>query len=279
MQIVEALKNAQQQLNLFDSAKLDAEVLLCSVLNCERPYVYAHPEQELSNKKIGSFNKLIQLRAEGQPVAHLINNKEFWSLSFHITKDTLIPRPETELLVEASLNKLPKDSIKNILELGTGSGAIAIAIASERPLANLTATDNSDTAIKVAKQNADTHQINNIEFINANWFENENIKNYDLIVSNPPYIEQNDPHLKQGDVRFEPISALASGEDGLDDLRIIIRGSKNHLSQQGWLLVEHGYNQGEAVKQLFIENGYVSLSTLKDYSDNDRISIGQLNYE
>ncbi len=276
MQIVEALKNAQQQLNLFDSAKLDAEILLCSVLNCERPYVYAHPEQELSNKEIGSFNKLIPLRAEGQPVAHLINHKEFWSLSLHITKDTLIPRPETEFLVEKVLNIIPSDLNKKILDMGTGSGAIAIAIASERPLANLTATDNSDAAIKVAKQNADTHKIENIKFIKADWFENENIKTYDLIVSNPPYIENNDPHLKQGDVRYEPISALASGKDGLDDLRIIIRESKNHLSQQGWLLVEHGYNQGEAVKQLFIENGYVSLSTLKDYSGNDRISIGQL---
>ncbi len=279
MQIVEALKNAQQQLNLFDSAKLDAEILLCSVLNCERPYVYAHPEQELSNKEIGSFNKLIPLRAEGQPVAHLINNKEFWSLSFHITKDTLIPRPETEFLVEEVLNIIPSDLNKKILDMGTGSGAIAIAIASERPLASLTATDNSDAAIKVAKQNADAHKIENIKFIKADWFENENIKTYDLIVSNPPYIENNDPHLKQGDVRYEPISALVSGKDGLDDLRIIIRESKDHLSQQGWLLVEHGYNQGEAVKQLFIENGYVSLSTLKDYSGNDRISIGQLNDE
>ncbi len=279
MQIVEALKNAQQQLNLFDSAKLDAEILLCSVLNCERPYVYAHPEQELSNKEIGSFNKLIPLRAEGQPVAHLINNKEFWSLSLHVTKDTLIPRPETEFLVEEVLNIIPSDLNKKILDMGTGSGAIAIAIASERPLASLTATDNSDAAIKVAKQNADAHKIENIKFIKADWFENENIKTYDLIVSNPPYIENNDPHLEQGDVRYEPISALASGKDGLDDLRIIIRESKDHLSQQGWLLVEHGYNQGEAVKQLFIENGYVSLSTLKDYSGNDRISIGQLNNE
>jgi release factor glutamine methyltransferase len=275
MQIIDALKHARQQLNISDRAKLDTEILLCSILRCERTYLYTHPEQTLSNKETGSFNTLVSLRSEGRPVAHLTNKKEFWSLSFHVTQDTLIPRPETELLVETALKLIPTDSSKTILDLGTGSGTIAIAIASERPLVNITATDTSDKALKIAKLNAEIHKIKNIEFKKANWLEEES-NSYDIIVSNPPYISNNDPHLKQGDVRFEPLSALASGEDGLDDLRIIINESKNNLNKQGWLLVEHGYNQGQQVKQLFIDNNFTSTSTIKDYSNNDRVSIGQL---
>ncbi len=276
MQIVDALKHARQQLNMSDSTRLDVEVLLCSVLKCERTHLYTYPEQALSNKEIDSLNTLVSLRSEGQPVAHLTNQKEFWSLSLHVSRDTLIPRPETELLVEAALKLVPTDSEKNILDLGTGSGAIAIAIASERPLLNITATDTSDKALKIAKLNADLHAIKNISFKKANWFNLENSEPYDLIVSNPPYISNDDPHLKQGDVRFEPLSALASGKDGLDDLRIIIHQSRNNLNKQGWLLVEHGYNQGQQVKQLFIENNFTSTSTIKDYSGNDRVSIGQI---
>lgn len=276
MQIVDALKHARQQFHSSDSAQLDAEILLCSVLKCERTYLYTYPEQELLNNEADSFYKLINLRSEGQPVAHLINRKEFWSLLLHVDEDTLIPRPETELLVEETLKLIPTDAKKNILDLGTGSGAIAIAIASERPLSNITATDMSDKALKVAKLNARSHKIKNIEFKKADWFDIENIKPFDLIVSNPPYISEDDPHLKQGDVRFEPISALASGKDGLDDLRKIISGARTHLNKQGWLLVEHGYNQAEQVQQLFNENNFVSVSTIKDYSGNDRITIGQL---
>jgi release factor glutamine methyltransferase len=283
MQIVEALKHAQQQLDASDSVKsdsirLDTEILLSSILKCERTHLYTYPEQVLSSNEIESFNRLIDLRSEGQPVAHLINQKEFWSLTFHITKDTLIPRPETEMLVETALKLIPTDSTNNILDLGTGSGAIAIAIASERPLTNITATDASDEALSIAKSNANSNNIKNIEFIKANWFkfDTENNQAFDLIISNPPYISNDDPHLKQGDVRFEPHTALASGEDGLDDLRIIIRESANNLTKEGWLLVEHGYNQGEPVRNLFIENGFTSTSTIKDYSDNERVSIGQL---
>ncbi len=277
MQIVDALKHARQQLDISDSAKLDTEILLCSILRCERTHLYTYPEQALSNREIESFNILVSLRSEGQPVAHLTNQKEFWSLLFHVTQDTLIPRPETELLVETALKLMPEDSSKAILDLGTGSGAIAIAIASERPLLNITATDTSDKALKIAKLNAETHKIKNIEFKKANWLEEES-NSYDIIVSNPPYISNNDPHLKQGDVQFEPLSALTSGEDGLDDLRIIIHESNNNLNKHGWLLVEHGYNQGQQVIQLFVDNNFTSTSTIKDYSNNDRVSIGQLIY-
>ena len=277
MQIVDALKHARQQLPASESAQLDSELLLCEVLNCERSYLYAYPEKELSAQQSDSYNKLIGLRQQGKPIAHLTKQKEFWSLMFHVNEHTLIPRPETEILVETALNYISKDSKNNILDLGTGSGAIAIAIASERPLSNITATDKSKEALEVAKQNAQTHNIENINFINAGWFNIENEMSYDVIVSNPPYINDDDPHLSEGDVKFEPLSALASGEDGLNDLRIIIQGAKDNLKKQGWLLVEHGYNQAQQVQQLFNENNFTSVSTIKDYSDNDRVTIGQAN--
>ncbi len=274
MKIVDAVKHAQKQLAESDSARLDAEILLCSVLKCERTHLYTHPEQALSKVEINSFNELIVLRTEGHPIAHLIQKKEFWSLELKVTADTLIPRPETEVLVETALSFVTADTELNILDLGTGSGAIAIAIASERPTAKITATDTSEKALIIAKQNADSHKIENIEFKKANWLDKESHR-YDIIVSNPPYMHDNDPHLKQGDVRFEPLSALASGNDGLDNLRTIIYESKKYLNNQAWLLVEHGYNQGEQVKLLFIENNFTSVSTIKDYGENDRVTIGQ----
>ncbi|HIF51852.1 MAG TPA: peptide chain release factor N(5)-glutamine methyltransferase [Thiotrichaceae bacterium] len=281
MQIVDALKHARQRLIASDntdsdSVRLDTEILLCSVLKCERTHLYSYPEQILSNDESESFNALVDKRSQGHPIAHLTKQKEFWSLSFHVTKDTLIPRPETELLVEIALERIPINSTKHILDLGTGSGAIAIAIASERSLAMVTATDASDKALNIAKHNADLNNIDNINFIESNWFVGLNSNAYDLIISNPPYISNDDKHLKQGDVRFEPLSALASGKDGLDDLRTIIHQSTNHLEKQAWLLVEHGYNQGAQVRQLFTENNFTSVTTIKDYSDNDRVSIGYL---
>jgi release factor glutamine methyltransferase len=276
MQIVEALKHARQQFHTSDSAQLDAEVLLCSVLRCERSYLYAHPEMELSRPLLDALNNLILLRAKGHPIAHLAKQKEFWSILLTVDENTLIPRPETEVLVEKALELIPKDENKNILDLGTGSGAIAIAIATERPLANITATDISNKALKVAKQNAKIHQTKNINFEKADWFNIKENKLYDVIVSNPPYINDDDPHLTQGDVRFEPMSALASGKDGLDDLRKIISEVKIYLNKQGWLLVEHGYNQATQVQQLFIENNFISVSTIKDYSNNDRVTFGQI---
>jgi release factor glutamine methyltransferase len=275
MQIVDALKHARQQLHASESAQLDSELLLCEVLNCERSHLYAYPEKELTQHNITSLNQFIALRAQGHPIAHIIKQREFWSLLLHVDEHTLIPRPETEILVDAALKLISKDGEKYVLDLGTGSGAIAIAIASERPLAKVIATDKSDKALTVAKQNAEKHNIKNIQFINADWFNMENKQSYDVIVSNPPYICSDDAHLEQGDVRFEPLSALASGKDGLDDLRIIIGEAKNHLNKQGWLLVEHGYNQAKQVQQLFNENNFNSVTTIKDYSDNDRVTIGE----
>lgn len=275
MNIANALKQGRKKLSNSDSAKLDTEVLLCSALQCERSKLYSHPEQKLSNNETDSFNKLISLRQQGHPVAHLTQKKEFWSLELKVSPDTLIPRPETEILVETTLDLIPKGSSYSILELGTGSGAISLAIAKERPLANITSTDQSKIALSIARANAKSHHIKNITFEHANWFDIKNISTYDLIVSNPPYININDPHLKQGDVRFEPVSALIAGEDGLDDLRIIINNAKQYLNTNGWLILEHGYQQGEAVRGLLKNNNFGSISTLKDYSELDRVSLGQ----
>ncbi len=275
MQIVDAVKHAQQQLVESDSARLDAEILLSSILKCERTHLYTYPEQSLSSIELSSFNELILLRTEGHPIAHLIQKKEFWSLELQVTTDTLIPRPETEVLVEVALNCIPKESSCSVLELGTGTGAISIAIASDRQLAKITATDIKESVLQVAQLNAESHQLSNITFENASWFDIKNIDTYDLIVSNPPYISINDPHLGQGDVRFEPESALVSGKEGLDDLQIIITGAKKHLNTNGWLLLEHGCQQGKAIRQLLKENNFSTISTLKDYSNLDRVSIGQ----
>lgn len=275
MQIVDALKHARQQLQASESAQLDSELLLCEVLSCERTHLYAYPEKELTKHNIESLNQFIALRAQGHPIAHITKQKEFWSLLLQVDEHTLIPRPETEILVDAALKLIPKDSKRDILDLGTGSGAIAIAIASERRLAKIIATDKSNKALHVAKQNAEKHNINNIHFINADWFNIGNKLSYDVIVSNPPYICSDDTHLEQGDVSFEPLSALASGKDGLDDLRIIIHQAKDCLNKQGWLLVEHGYNQAKQVQQLFNENNFNSVTTIRDYSDNDRVTIGK----
>lgn len=275
MQIVEALNNAKQQLQSSESAQLDAEVLLSSLLNCERIWLYTYPEQALTEQEKETFNHLITLRSEGHPIAYLTGKKEFWSLTLNVNQDTLIPRPETELLVETVLSLITNDSTKKVLDLGTGTGAIAIAIASERPLVSITATDLSETALNLAKENASLNNIDNINFKTGNWFETFAIDNYDVIVSNPPYICDDDPHLTQGDVRFEPRIALASGQDGLDDLRIIISNAEQYLRPQGWLLLEHGYNQGEQVRELLQQNHFAAVSSIKDYSDIERISIAQ----
>lgn len=275
MQINDALKQAGQQLSLSDSSNLDAEVLLCSVLNCERSYLYTYPEKEITQDDNESFKQLVALRAEGHPIAHLIQNKEFWSLDFMVTPDTLIPRPETEVLVETALKLIPEDINFSVLDLGTGTGAIAIAIGSERPKTKITATDINSDALMIAIKNSATHCIKKITFKQGNWFDIDELGTYDLIVSNPPYISANDPHLEQGDVRFESRMALVSGEGGLDDIREIIVNSKKYLNKDGWLLIEHGYKQGKAVRDLFSKNNFHMIGTIKDYSNLERVTMGQ----
>jgi len=261
---------------LSDSARLDCESLLCFVLEKPRSYLHSWPEKMLSQDETVQFEKRLNRRINGEPIAHILGERGFWSLNLKVTADTLIPRPETERLVELALGLIPNQSQWNILDLGTGTGAIALSLAMERPACFISATDQSLAALDVAKQNAMINKISNIEFIHSNWFAKLKNKKFDVIVSNPPYIEENDPHLQQGDVRFEPLSALTAGKDGLDDIRTIIKSSQAHLTQNGVLLIEHGYNQAEAVCVLLNLAGFNKVKNFKDDNDIPRVSIGYI---
>ena len=270
-----SIQQATKQLEpVSDSAQLDAELLLCSVLKKERSFLHTWPERELEQSDYSLFIDLLIRRIKGEPVAHILGERDFWTLNLEVTPDTLIPRPETELLVELALEHIPQDQPVQILDLGTGSGAIALSLASERPLAHITATDFSSAALEVAKQNAAKHQLKNISFIQSRWFSEIPNQNFDFIVSNPPYICEADPHLDQGDVRFEPRSALTSGKDGLDDIREIISQAHNYLSNHGVLLLEHGYDQADAICDLLNSAGFEQVSDHFDYNNQPRVAIG-----
>ena len=275
MQINDAFKYAKQKLDSSSSRRIDSEILLCSILNCNRTKLYAYPDKVLSFDDKKKYKELINKRSEGYPIAYLTKQKEFWGHTLHINDNILIPRPETELLVEKALKLISIFSLNKILELGTGSGAIAIAIASEKPNINIEATDIKDNIIKIACKNADLYKIKNIKFVKSNWFSDIKKNNFDLIVSNPPYVSKNDPVLRNSDIRFEPVSALVSGNDGLDDLKKIIRESSDYLKNNGWLIVEHAYDQGAKVRKLFLENEFTS-KTIKDYNKLERITFGRL---
>lgn len=271
------LEEAARQFTGSDSPRLDAEVLLSHVLHKPRSYLRAFAELEPGAEIEQAFALLVARRAAGEPVAHLTGEREFWSLPLQVTADTLIPRPDTELLVEQALEHIPEDADWHIADLGTGSGAIALAIASERPRCQIVACDLSTAALAVAQANAQRLKLNNIEFRHSDWCsalaEDEK---FEMIVSNPPYIRAADPHLEQGDVRFESRLALVSGEDGLDAIRLILEQSKQHLLKGGWLLIEHGYDQGRSMRELFDSTGYLDAKTLQDSGQNDRLSLAQL---
>ena len=276
--IGELLSNAQQRLTNSDSAQLDAEVLLAYAINKNRAYLRGFAEQELNAEQQQRFSLLIARRVAGEPVAHLIGEREFWSLSLKVTADTLIPRPETELMVEQALTLIPDNADKNyrIADLGTGSGAIAIALASERSQTTITACDLSTAALAVAVENAKRHHTNNIEFRHSNWCSTFAAdEQFDLIVSNPPYIPTDDPHMQSADLRHEPSFALASGTDGLDAIRLIAKQAQKHLCSDGWLLIEHGYDQGESVRKLLLSKGYRQVKTLRDIENRDRLCRAQ----
>ncbi len=284
--IAEALNSASSKLEqqqISDSPKLDAELLLAHCLQKNRTYLYTWPEKTLTENEQACFDKQLQQRLCGHPIAHLTGEREFWGLNLKVTADTLIPRPDTEILIETALDKLHQSDNSaaqnaqacRMLDLGTGTGAIALALKAEFPQCQVYALDFSLGALEVAKHNAQTQQLA-IEFLHSSWFEqlDPNLK-FQLIVSNPPYIEEQDPHLTEGDVRFEPITALTSGTDGLDDLKIIIQQAWSFLQDAGWLMVEHGYNQADQVATLFKLQGYQQVQTLQDYGNNPRITIGQ----
>ncbi len=275
------LKSAQQQLitaGFTDSPRLDAELLLCHALNVSRSYLFTWPERPLNEKQLKKFPPLLAQRLQGHPIAHILGKREFWGLSLIVTQDTLIPRPDTETLVEATLERLANKSEAKmaVLDLGTGSGAIALALKSERPDLHITAVDYSQHALEVAKQNAKKHQLD-VQFLHSDWFSALKTPHtqFDCIVSNPPYIEEKDPHLSQGDVRFEPLSALTSGEDGLDDIRIIAQHAPLHLKPQGWLLIEHGYHQANAVADIFSTHQFINIQLQHDLAGQPRVTLGQ----
>lgn len=253
----------------------EAELLLLHVLGRERGWLFAHATDLLDPATAEAFAALLQRRIAGEPVAYLLGRRGFWTLDLAVSPATLIPRPETERLVELALERLPEGVPLRIADLGTGSGAIALALASERPLAQIVATDMSADAIAVAAGNARQHGLANVAFRQGSWHAPLADERFDLIASNPPYIANDDPHLAQGDLRFEPATALASGHDGLDDIRLIIAGAPAHLQPGGWLLMEHGWDQGEAIRALLEGAGFVEVETALDLEQRDRVSLGR----
>ena len=273
MNIEQALNFARQQLATEDAA-IDSSALLCHLLNCNQTYLLTWPDKPLSQEQQSQFQVMIEQRQSGKPVAYITGQRGFWSLDLKVTDATLIPRPDTELLVELALSKLMPN--QRVVDLGTGTGAIALAIASELPTLSVIACDFSVDALEVAKQNAQANNINNVEFKHNDWLSGFPENSIDMIVSNPPYIEKDDPHLQHGDVRFEPMTALASGDDGLDDIRQIVDQSAYCLKPAGWLLIEHGYHQSQQVQQLFLQHGFTQVTAHKDFGGNDRVVMGQL---
>ncbi|MEE4377655.1 MAG: peptide chain release factor N(5)-glutamine methyltransferase [Candidatus Competibacteraceae bacterium] len=275
MHIAALLQEAQASLHaISDTPRLDAEVLLSHALQQSRSYLHAWPERLPDSSRRECFMRLLERRLRGEPIAYLVEQREFWSLNLKVTPATLIPRPETELLVEMALQRIAAESTAHIADLGTGSGAIALAIAQERPHARLVATDRDPAALAVAQDNAQCLGLHNVMFRQGDWCDALGRESYAVIVSNPPYLALDDPHQQQGDLRFEPSAALVSGIDGLTAIRTIIAGASNYLQPGGWLLLEHGYDQATAVKALLQAQGFVNLSCHPDLAGIDRVSCG-----
>jgi len=255
------------------TARIEIQMLLQQVLSVNRAYLLAHPERQLDEVQQAAYRALLQRRLAGEPLAYILSEREFFGLNFKVTPATLIPRPDTELLVELALQRIPQRG--RVLDLGAGSGAIALSIAYSRPDAQVTAVDASTDALEVARENARRLNIGNARFVHSDWFESLAGERYDLIVSNPPYIEDTDAHLERGDLRFEPRSALASGADGLDDIRRIVADAKAHLGYGGWLMFEHGYDQAERARGLLAASGYAEVFSARDLSGIERVSGGR----
>ena len=255
---------------------IDARILLQHVLDVGHAHLVAHPAQVLTAEQVQSFHLLATRRALGEPVAYLIGKREFYGLGFTVTPAVLIPRPETELLVDLSLERIPLDSPCRVLDLGTGSGAIALTIARHRPLASITAVDISADAVAVAKTNAAQLNVNNVRILEGNWFCELGQERFDLIVSNPPYVAEGDPHLSQGDLRYEPDWALTAGGAGLECIESIVASAPAHLAANGMLLLEHGYDQAQACRDLLSKTGFVGVFSLPDLAGILRVSGGCL---
>lgn len=250
-------------------AAFEARILIAHALQLSRVQLITQSERALTAEEAEMLSKLFQRRVNGEPIAYIVGEREFYGLMLHTTPDVLIPRPETELLVELALERLPPDA--HVLDLGTGSGAIAIAIAHIRPDATVTALDFSEAALAVARRNASRHGVN-IRFLQSDWYQALAAEQFDVIVANPPYIVAADPHLSQGDLRFEPTSALTDHADGLSALRKIIEGAPRHLVGEGWLLMEHGYDQAAQVRELLATHEWRDVQSWKDLARIERVS-------
>ncbi|MBS4706538.1 peptide chain release factor N(5)-glutamine methyltransferase [Aeromonas caviae] len=275
MQIQQARAHIMATLASGESPRADADALLCHLLDCRRSYLMTWPEHELDAAQQATLAGWLARRLNGEPIAHLIGEREFWSLPLKVSPATLIPRPDTEVLVEQALARLPGGPCA-LLDLGTGTGAIALALKSERPDADVWAVDRMPAAAALARTNSAALGLP-IEVRDGSWFAPlSDAPRFAMIVSNPPYIDGTDPHLHEGDVRFEPRSALVAEEQGLADIRLIVTQAPTHLVPGGWLLLEHGWDQGEAVRQLLLQQGYVQVETVRDYGDNERVTLGRL---
>lgn len=256
-------------------ARLEAQILAAHALGVNRAWLIAHDRDELSVVQTSLIETLYTRREQGEPVAYILGEKEFYGHPFKVTPDVLIPRPDTELLVETALERLPKDRPARILDLGTGSGCIAISLALERPESTVIGIDASKEALNIAQENARNLRASNTQFIQSNWYSALSGESFDMIVANPPYIPTKDPHLAIGDLPFEPLPALAAGPDGLVDIRHIVAEAPQHLLPNGWLLLEHGFDQGEASRNIFSSAGMVLVDTCKDMAGLPRVTIGQ----
>ena len=285
MQIGEAIRQTAQSIQNtlgleLSEASMEANLLCQQVLNVNRAWLISHANDALEANQQAAFEALVQRRLNSEPIAYILGTREFYGLVLKTTPATLIPRPDTETLVEAALAKIPQNAILNILDLGTGTGAVALAIASNRPQTKISAVDSSIEALKVATENAYSLKLLNVRLIESNWFAtlalDKESEKFDVIVSNPPYIAQDDAHLKQGDLRFEPLFALASGKDGLDDIRQIIQDAPHYLNSNGWLMLEHGFDQAEAVAALLSQRGFSQIDHAKDIAGTLRVTFGAI---
>ncbi|WP_176506872.1 MULTISPECIES: peptide chain release factor N(5)-glutamine methyltransferase [Pseudomonas] len=271
--IASLLRNAQ--LPDSPSERLDAELLLAAAIGKSRSFLHTWPERIVSSEDAETYASYLQRRRAGEPVAYILGQQGFWKLDLEVAPHTLIPRPDTELLVETALELQPASPAK-VLDLGTGTGAIALALASDCPAWQVTAVDRVEEAVALAERNRQRLGLGNVRVLVSHWFGSLAGQRFDLILSNPPYIRAEDPHLVEGDVRFEPSSALVAGSDGLDDLRVIVAQAPEHLVPGGWLLLEHGYDQATDVRALLTAQGFTEVASRKDLGGHERISLGRL---
>lgn len=274
MTISQALRLAHHSLIEREAAQLEAEILLAFALGKSRTYLYTWPEEMLSPSAQSHFQHLLDRRILGEPIAYITGEREFWTLTLAVNPHVLIPRSDTELLVETVLGLATGDRTV-FADLGTGSGAIALSVAKEKPSWRVFATDLSENALCTAADNGVRHQIQNVEFCLGSWCDALPNQRFDIIASNPPYIDELDEHLEQGDLRFEPNCALVAKDNGLADIRQIVAQTPGYLSDNGWLVMEHGWKQGPSVAEILTEGGFISVQTLKDINGNDRLTMGQ----